>query len=177
MNTYIAMLRGINVSGQKKVVMTELKKLFEELGFSNVATYIQSGNVVFSADTPENDLAKTLEKAIETRFGFFVPVMVRIAEDIRAVAAGHPFEGAAEDRIHVTFLEKEPAPERVEALSPDAFLPDAWVLKGREVYLHIPVSYGNTKLSNNFFENKLKVKATTRNWKTVQVLAGMANVE
>ncbi|MCC6412532.1 MAG: DUF1697 domain-containing protein [Saprospiraceae bacterium] len=177
MNTSIAMLRGINVSGQKKVVMTELKKLFEELGFLNVATYIQSGNVVFNSESTENELVATLEKAIEARFGFFVPVMVRSGEDMKKIAASHPFDGAAEDRIHVTFLEKEPEAERVEALSPDAFLPDAWVLKSREVYLHIPVSYGNTKLSNNFLEIKLKVKATTRNWKTVQVLAGMANAE
>lgn len=171
------MLRGVNVSGQKKVVMADLKKMFEDLGFLNVVTYIQSGNVVFKAEKSEKELVATLETAIEERFGFFIPVMVRSGDDMKKVAASHPFEGAAEDRIHVTFLETKPAAERVEALSPNAFLPDAWVLKGREVYLHIPASYGNTKLSNNFFENKLKVKATTRNWRTVQELCRMGNGE
>jgi uncharacterized protein (DUF1697 family) len=174
MTTYIAMLRGINVSGQKKVLMSDLKNLFDELGYAHAATYIQSGNVVFDAGGSESEVVQTLEAAIRHRFGFDVPVMVRCAADMNAIVQNYPFKDASEEHLYVAFLDQAPAPERVQALSPDGFLPDRWILQGREIYLHIPVSYGNTKLSNNFFENKLKVKATTRNWKTVQVLRQMA---
>lgn len=178
MTAYISILRGINVSGQKKILMADLKTLYEKLGFTNVATYIQSGNVVFKADkkTGEN-LAINIEQAILKKYKFDVPVIVRTEDEMKKIVTLNPFAKEKKidiEKLHVTFLAEIPAPENANSIGQIAFPPDRFVLIGREVYLHCPVSYGETKLSNKFFESKLKVTATTRNWKTVNTLAEMA---
>lgn len=180
MKTYVTILRGINVSGHNMIKMADLKKMFETLPFENVQTYIQSGNIVFNAK-PENDqnLEKLIHDTIQKTFSFSVPVIVLEEKELKNVQQNNPFlternEDAA--KLHVTFLDAIPGIDLVDKLKEKAnFLPDEWILDEKAIYLFCPNGYGKTKLNNNFFENKLKVTATTRNWKTVNELVSMSD--
>ena len=172
--TYISLLRGINVSGQKKIIMKDLKALYASLGFENVVTYIQSGNVIFKSNQSEDVLIELIEKAIANKYGFDVPVQIRSASEFEQIVKSSPFteldlveEGT---RVMVTFLASPPSTESVAKLMTYVKEPERLIIVRREVYLHCPNGYGKTKLSNVFIENKLKVKATTRNWKSVTKL-------
>ncbi len=179
MPVFTSILRGINVSGQRKVPMAQLRSLYEDLGFKNVATYIQSGNVVFEAASSKG-LAQQIETAIHTAFGFEVPVIIRTKKEWEQVVTDNPFlkKNPEKDiaKLHVTFLEVAPDKGLWDKLDLARFLPDECRIMEKEVYLHIPDSYGNTKLSNALFEQKLKIKATTRNWKTVLQLGEIMGV-
>ncbi|WP_159470575.1 DUF1697 domain-containing protein [Dyadobacter sp. 3J3] len=180
MQTYIAILRGINVSGHNMIKMADLKTMFETLPFENIRTYIQSGNIVFNAKPGnDQDLEKQIHDTIQKTFSFSVPVIVLEEKELRKVRQHNPFlTGRNEDvtKLHVTFLEAIPENILVEKLKETAqFLPDEWILEGKAIYLFCPNGYGKTKLNNNFFENKLKVTATTRNWKTVNELVSIAD--
>jgi uncharacterized protein (DUF1697 family) len=175
MNTYISMLRGINVSGQKKIRMAELKSLYESLSLTNVETYVQSGNVVF--DSKEQDAIKlrdSIESQIETAFGFSVPVLIRTGDEFKRIIESHPFAGEEAVRVLVTFLYDRPENSKLEDLSHYKDKVDQFVIGEREIFLYCPGGYGKTKLSNAFFERKLDVIATTRNWKSVNALYQMA---
>jgi len=179
METFISVLRGINVSGQKKILMADLKELYAALNFKNVTTYIQSGNVVFNTDSSlsNQELAKEIEKAIQQKYSFAVPVIIRRAPELAQIIAANPFlADSSIDKLHVTFLAEIPQESNVGKLNTFYYPPDQFEVIGQEVYLHIPERYGDTKLSNSFFETKLKVSATTRNWKTVQQLNQMASL-
>jgi uncharacterized protein (DUF1697 family) len=173
MDTCIAMLRGINVSGQKKINMNDLKVLLEGLGLQQVSTYIQSGNVVFKY-VPEEPatLARLIQTGIAEKYGFEVPVVIRTAAEIAETLSGSPYTDV--DKLHVTFLSEAPAPALVDKIAALDFKPDAFTLAGREIYVYCPDGYGRTKITNTFFEAKLKITATTRNWRTVQELHRMA---
>ena len=180
MTTYISILRGINVGGQKKIRMEDLKTLYEGLRFSEVTTYIQSGNVIFrtNLNLPISGLSEIIEKAIEGRYHFLVPVIIRTSDEMRQVLSSNPFvkeKGIDMEKLHVTFLQEEPDPVDVDKTQEINFPIDRFRILGKDVYLYCPGGYGNTKLSNAFFENKLKVKATTRNWKTVGKLADLSD--
>ena len=180
MQTFISILRGINVSGQKKILMADLKKLYESLKFSEVKTYIQSGNVVFKSDSKTSDiqLARKIEKAISAKYKFEVPVITRTKEELEKILSQNSFTKEKSidlKKLHVTFLSETPDREKMEQIKEVDFSPDQFIIKGKEIYLHIPNSYGETKLSNKFFENKLKVSATTRNWNTVNKLLELAS--
>jgi uncharacterized protein (DUF1697 family) len=176
------MLRGINVSGQKLIKMPELKLLFENLGFTGVITYIQSGNVIFSTEEKSGakNLASKIEKAILIKFGFDVPVIMRTTDELTCALKDNPFqntEGFVPDKIYITFLEEEPDPEKVLKINPFDFKPDTFIISKKEIYINCASGYGTTKLSNTFFESRLKVRATTRNWKTVNNLVELAKSE
>ena len=181
MKTYIAILRGINVSGQKMIKMAELKKMFEELSFTNVKTYIQSGNIIFDSE-PQDDqvLQQLIYDAVLKTFSFTVPIIILESQELKAVQQQNPFLCVRNEdisRLHVTFLDAIPKQELVAQLKEKAqFLPDEWMIDGKNIYLFCPDGYGKTKLNNNFFENKLKVTATTRNWKTVNELVSMSEL-
>lgn len=179
MQTYISILRGINVSGQKKILMSDLKALYEGLKFKDVITYIQSGNVIFKADNKlsDVDLAKKIEAAILKKYNFSVLVIIRSIEEIKNVITTNPFlkeKNINVEKLHVTFLSEVPQKSSLEEIKSFDFTADRFMIAGKEVFLYIPDSYAETKLSNKFFENKLKVTATTRNWKTVNKLAELA---
>ena len=179
MPTFISILRGINVSGQKKILMVELKALYEKLGFKNVQTYIQSGNVVFVYDGDKSNLAiaEAIENAIEKEYKFQVPVLVKQVDDLVSTIKKNPFTeeaGADPSRVAVTFLESQPSSENLLTLEGVDYPPDRFIIDGLNIYIFCPESYGNSKLSNNFFEKKLKVRATTRNWKTINKLVEMS---
>jgi uncharacterized protein (DUF1697 family) len=176
MQTYISILRGINVSGQKKMLMTDLAKLYEDLGFKEIVTYIQSGNVIFKMDKKFTNvkLAKLIEDKITVTYNFQVPVIIRTLKELQHIVAVNPFIKEDIDSLYVTFLSNSPSAINLEKLDNVSFLPDRFEILDKEIFLSVS-SYGNTKLSNNFFENKLKVTATTRNWKTVIKLLELAN--
>lgn len=171
MQTYISLLRGINVSGRKKILMKDLKMLFQSLDFENVQTYIQSGNVVFEAAEKENEQEMSLKiaQAILQKYSFEVPILVFKKEEWEKVVLENPFlseENVVIKSLYVTFLAEKPKAENLAKLESVSFLPDIFTVLDKRIYLKVE-KYGKTKLSNNFFERKLKVSATTRNWKTV----------
>jgi len=166
---YISILRGINVSGQKKILMADLKNLFESIGFKNVVTYIQSGNLIFETNenNSEIELATKIEEAILKQYSFEVPVIVFKNTELRQWIASNPFlkDENLEERLYFTFLNKTPDSIHVEQLQGD-YSPEKFEIIDKVIYFYCPIGYGKTKLSNTFFEKKLKVKATTRNFKT-----------
>ena len=178
MNTFISMLRGINVSGQKKIRMAELSSLYESLGLVQVRTYVQSGNVVFASPEPDGSkLAKLIETQIEQSFGFAVSVFMRDNRDFQRIIEHNAFlSDRNEDpaKLHVTFLYRRPGESERRDLIVPSDQADEFIVGEQEIFLFCPNGYGRTKFSNNFFERKLKVSATTRNWKTVTVLAKLA---
>jgi len=179
MQTLISILRGINVGGHKKILMSDLKKLYEGLGLKNVRTFIQSGNVVFSADEkiPIRELSQIIEHKIMESYGFDVPVIVRTSEQLQHLIKNNPFlekKKVSPEKCYVTFLSERPLKEHVNLISELDFMPDEFFVADQEIYLYIPDRYSDTKLSNDFFEKKLHVKATSRNWKTINTLVEMA---
>jgi uncharacterized protein (DUF1697 family) len=171
------MLRGINVSGQKKIRMADLRNLYESLGLKNVQSYLQSGNVVFDSEEQDaNNLSKSIEAQIEQQFGFFVPVLMRTGDDFCGLIESKPFSkerSADPSRVLVTFLYERPDQSKFEGLSIPENETCKIVLEEDVIFLHCPDGYGRSKLSNNYFEKKLNVIATTRNWKTVNALYNM----
>lgn len=178
MERYIALLRGINVSGRNMIKMEALRKLFESLGYLDPVTYLQSGNVIFSADpAPDDRLAARLSDAIRQAFGYEVPVMVLTPERLSRIAAENPLtEDKALDPafFHVTLLNGNPGGASLDkALQKRA--PDEEIRLGTgAVYLYCPGGYGNTKLHNAYLEGLLGVTATTRNWKTIGELISLS---
>lgn len=176
---YVSILRGINVGGQRKILMADLKKLYENLGFKDVVTYIQSGNVIFK--TTENysseDLIQILETAIFEQYQFNVPIIIRTKDEIDKTIDTNPFLSDKDvdlEKLHVTFLENTPNSTQLEKIKAYDYSPDKFIIVDKNVYLYCPIDYGHSKLSNSFFELKLKTKATTRNWKTVNKLSELA---
>jgi len=177
---YIAILRGINVGGTRKILMKDLKSLFEKLDFSKVETYIQSGNVIFDYKEMVSgvELEQLIQQAIAKTFGFDVPVIVRTAGEWAKSIVNNPFlkgKDADIDRLHLTCLKEIPSPDYLEKIKLIQFLPDRYEIIGKDVFIFCAAGYGTSKLTNPFFESKLKVPATTRNWKTVLKLHEMIN--
>jgi uncharacterized protein (DUF1697 family) len=171
---YVALLRGINVGGAVMIKMDDLKAEFEGLGFENVKSYINSGNIAFDTrKTAESGLVNKIEAAIETRFGRAVAVMVREQKDIERILKNNPFDGqyGSHKEMHVLFL-KEPMPKDKEEQLQDAALPgERYEVRGREIYNHLPHGVAGSLLTKGFFEKKPKVWYTGRNWRTVEKLA------
>jgi uncharacterized protein (DUF1697 family) len=174
MNAYLALLRGINVSGKNPVPMAKLKETFAGLGFAGVQTYLQSGNVVFQTKkTAPAKLAGEIEAAISRDFGHPVPVLVLTAGQLDAIASDNPLwpkTGGEETRFHATFLFDPVSKSAFDALKLPAAEGEQAVLAKGAILLHCPHGYGRTKLNNMWFERALKVRATTRNWRTVRAL-------
>ena len=178
MKTYVAILRGINVSGKNKIKMDALKSSFSSLGFEKVQTYIQSGNVVFQyQEMSSEDLAELINKQILDDFGFDVPVLVLEAVQLASILKNNPFVGDESKEVqflHVTFLKEHPANVNEEKITAHVKGAEEFAISDGVVYLYCPHGYGKTKLNNNFFESQLKVPATTRNWKTTLKLLEIA---
>ncbi len=179
MTRWVALLAGINVGGRTTVPMAELRTVFTGLGYQQVQTYIQSGNVVFEADTDsEAALLKAIRPALASAFGWQIEVLLRTLPELDAVIAGNPFSERQDDptKLLVTFLAAEPAADRVATLQPPAGETGELELVGREIYLHMPDGYGRSKLNNARLAKLTGVAATTRNWKSVaklrELLAG-----
>jgi uncharacterized protein (DUF1697 family) len=176
---HVALLRGINVGGKNKLPMKDLAAMFEEVGCEDVRTYIQSGNVVFRASKQVAErVPERVSAAIKERFGHRVPLVLRTAEELRAVSKENPFLAKAKkdgdtSALHVMFLDEEPPKTRVEGLDPERSPGDTYEVHGREIYLHCPHGLARTKLTNDYFDRALKATSTVRNWNTVLRLLAM----
>ncbi|MBY0426136.1 MAG: DUF1697 domain-containing protein [Cytophagales bacterium] len=178
MKTYISLLRGINVSGQKKILMSDLKSFYENMGFTRVQTYIQSGNLIFEYDgTRTNDyLSNQIEQEILQRYGYEVAVFVLALEELEAINSLFPF-GNVPDLVpkttFVTLFKTLPTQEKIQALSEIDISPDRYEIMGKVMFWYC-VNTQSSKLSNNYFEGKLQVIGTSRNWKTMNQLVLLA---
>lgn len=178
--TYIALLRGINVSGQKLIKMTDLKALFETLNFYDVKTYIQSGNVIFRINDKrsKDNLAEEIEQAIQKQYSFHSSVILRTLEEWQTIIHENPFLKEIDsdsNSLYLIVLKAKPVAELIAKLEKvKTEFSDNFVISGEEIYLNCKNGYGKTKLNNNFFESKLKTAATTRNLKTVYQLLKLA---
>ncbi len=186
------------MGGQNRVSMPELKRLYETLGLRNVVTYIQSGNVVFDcAEKEPGKIIRIIEDGITRSFGSEVRVILRDKESFKKILGSNPLinqRGKNPEKLYITFLSNKPLEADIknltapltnpQAIKPNPLSPkslqsqdiseDEFIICDKEVYLYCPNGYGKTKFSNTFFEKKLKVSATTRNWKTVNALYELA---
>lgn len=175
MKDYIALLRGINVGGQKKIKMADLQKTLTKAGLKNVETYIQSGNVVFSSgELDKRVLESRIHTTILEDFGFEVPILVVQEEDIKEILENNPFaDEAEENKLYYVLLKEAPVAEAVHEFNQLSFEHEDFHITNTCVYLLCKNGYGNARLNNNLLERKLKVEATTRNLRTMQKLLDM----
>jgi len=166
MTVYIALLRAVNVSGTA-LPMTELKSICETLGFTDVKTYIQSGNVLFRSDEAEAKVAEKLDEALGRKFGKKPGVMVRSTREMEAIAENAPFPDAKPNFLLVHFLPEKASNDALDKMvAPDG---EEAVVAGREIYVHYPVGSGKSKLKLPALK-----PGTSRNLNTVRKLAEMA---
>ncbi len=175
-NSWVALLRGINVGGKHILPMKQLVEMFTEANCVNVRSYIQSGNVVFTAPPKvAKALPDVLGKKIEDRFGFSAPIVLRNRDELQKVVRSNPFlkAGLPEITLHVYFLGDAPNAAAVQSLDPNRSPGDRFQVAGREIYLHLPNGMGRSKLTSAYFDSKLSTVATARNWATVLKLLEM----
>ncbi|MDR8391401.1 DUF1697 domain-containing protein [Aliifodinibius sp. S!AR15-10] len=176
MKTYIALFRGINVGGNNILPMKELRTLLKNLGFRQVNTYIQTGNVVFQSDNSDiGQLADSISGEVNKQFGFEPRVFVMTQDELQAAARANPFHGAESEpsRLYLTFLAEAPQNPDLEALEDIKRDSERFELKGKVLYLHAPEGVGRSKLAAKV-ERHLDVPMTSRNWRTVQKIMEMA---
>lgn len=168
------MLRGINVSGKNILKMSDLKQMCQSLGYKNVSTYIQSGNIIFQTDECSlNILETTISKEILKIFFMNVPVIVIEKSMLKPILEQNPFlkkRNKDAEKLYICFLSNLPDNQLLKKIEPTSYLPDEYIIAEKMIYIFCQNGYGNTKLNNNFFENKLKLNATTRNLKTLTEL-------
>ncbi len=178
MKTYIALLRGINVSGQKLIKMERLREVMTEEGFANVRTYIQSGNIIFeSSESHEFQLETKISELILRHFGFEVPVRITTLDELQWILDNNPFVAEhLQDATqpYIAFLSETPQADRQNDFEQLTFAQDKFIFKNRVMYLWYADSAANTKLNNQVIESKLKLKATSRNFKTLLKLIELA---
>lgn len=171
----MALLRGINVSGQKLIKMNDLVRLLEQAGLKQVCHYIQSGNIAFQTEEQQIPvLIDQIQSAIKGEYGFDVPTQILTAEKLNQVINGNPFLSRPDvdlSKIYVVFLDQVPVsvPEVEEKFQGR----DEFFIQGDVIYLYLLEGAGKSKLSNNFWESRLKVNATSRNWRTTLKLVEM----
>lgn len=168
--SHVALLRAVNVGGRNKIAMARLRELLESLGYGAVRTHLQSGNAVFAAaGAPPERVAQEIEGALVAELGLAAKVLVRTREELQRVVADCPLLDIASDhaRLLVTFLSRAPDMDAVSELAPADFEPDAFAVGEREIYAWYPDGVRATRLSNAFWERRLRVVATGRNWNTV----------
>ncbi|WP_420401011.1 DUF1697 domain-containing protein [Flagellimonas sp.] len=175
MKTFIVLLRGINVGGQKKIKMADLKQCLAQAGFQDVETYIQSGNLSCRKDGfTAKDVEIEVHKAILKHFGFDVPTLALTKEELKLIIDQNPFADEEEKSLYFVLLKSEPEKDLVDGFNLLHFENEAFHVKHNCVYLCCRAGYGKAKLSNNLVENKLKVQATARNFRTMMKLLEMA---
>jgi uncharacterized protein (DUF1697 family) len=178
MASYVALLRAVNVAGRSQVAMSDLRQLLTDLGFEDVISLLQSGNLVFKTDGGTGArLETTLEAETQNHLGLKTAVFVRSAREMDAVIAGNPFAAEAKrDPSHllVLFLKDAPRAGAVEALRAAIKGPELVAAKGKQVYAVYPAGIGRSRLTNTVIEAKLGTQGTGRNWNTVRKLAALA---
>ncbi len=176
--THVALLRGINVGGNRLIPMKALTSIFESAGCKSVVTYIQSGNVVFAASAPlAKALSADLPKRIGKAFGFEPVVVIRSRAEFVKIKKDNPFFTPSIDpaTLHVGFLADKPTAKQIAALDPDRSPGDAFAVRGKQIYLHLPNGVARTRLTSAYLDSTLGTTCTTRNWRTVTTLGTMLN--
>jgi uncharacterized protein (DUF1697 family) len=179
MSVKVSFLRGVNMAGHCSMKMADLLTLYKKLGFKDAVTYIQSGNVVFTSD---NDVEKTgsdIGEAILKKFDYNVAVMIRTAEEIQKINNLNPYLQLKDfdpAKSSVIFLLNEPDSNQLARVADINYPPDSFKIIGREIFIYCPNGFGRTKLYTNFFENKMKVTGTARNWKTLTAIQEIASL-
>jgi len=180
MQTCVALLRGVNVGG-KTINMEPLRAALEELGFCNVRSYVQSGNIVFATrQASPNRLSKAIEQRILRDFDLSIRVLVKTLKEIEEIVKRNPFvkdKAIDQSKLHITFLSEGPKMASTSDLEGLATNGERFHVIDQQIYLYCPNGYGRTKLSNNTIEKKLSVVATTRNWRTVNALLAMMQLD
>lgn len=168
--TYFAFLKGINVSGHRIIKMAELKALFESLGYKNVRTFIQSGNVVFESTAKPDAIKKKIEAGIKKSFGYDVTVIIRTKPEMEKIIKDYPFskvKGHTECKVSVGFLENQPGKAEIKELESVNTENEMFLVKGSNIYQLCRLNFSDSLMGKNIVEKKLKVKTTVRNWNTV----------
>ena len=168
MPRYVGLLRGVNLGGANKVSMAELRALFESLGHTEVSTFIQSGNVLFTSAKPVTP--RPLEAAIGKRFGIDTAVMLRTPRQLKGVVTHNPFPKADPSHLHVGFLARKATVAKLDA---ERFRPEEFAARGSELYFYLPNGMGRTKLPG-YVDRRLGIPMTIRTWKTVTKLLDLA---
>jgi uncharacterized protein (DUF1697 family) len=179
MQTYISFLRGVNMTGHNTVKMAELLSLYNDLGFQDSETYIQSGNVIFKgADNLAADgIARMIEKAVLDRFGYTIPVMIRTVEEMRSLISVNPFlnqENFEPSKMAVILLYERATEHQIQKVASIDYQSDRFEISGKEIFIYCPNGFGRTKLYTNFFEKKMGVTGTARNWKTITTILNIS---
>lgn len=178
MKVYISLLRGINVGGNKKIKMADLKTLYESLGFLHVQTLLQSGNVIFKSDVEDtSQLTRQIEEAVEKTFGFQSRIIIRTPDQMRAIIKDHPFSAEQLERpskLQVMFLSGAPTSEAFELLRTDSKGPEMLYGIGQELFIDFTDGMADSKLTSAFMDKRLKVIGTGRNWNTTVKLLTIA---
>jgi uncharacterized protein (DUF1697 family) len=176
MQKYIALLRGINVSGHKIIKMADLRALLSEVGLSNVTTYIQTGNVFF--DSNENDISlleSLIKDTIKKQYGFDVPTIVLQKDDIETAIENQPYSDIDLKRLYLTFLSYIPNADGMKQIANYQTNGEELMFIGKVLYMHSPNGVTKSKLTLYLIEKHLEVKATTRNWRTTSKLLELIN--
>ena len=177
MKKYIVLLRGINVSGHKKIKMVDLREMLEELNFHEVETYIQSGNIILKSDEDPDKIEVKVKKGIADTFGFDVPTLVKSHDELKSIFEKSPFTEPRDienKQIYFALLKEPPKSELMEEFRKEKFPNEVFQLTEKCVYLNCLKGAGNAKLDNNLIERKLKVSATSRNYRTMAKLLEMS---
>lgn len=174
MNTYIALLRGVNVGGHRKIKMADLRDLLEDLNFVNVTTYIQSGNIVFNCKDTLKSCEQLIKKAIKERFNFNVPVLVLDVHNLKEILKCCPFSTVKQEDSYYTILAQSPDSDNRVHFESISYQNEEIVLIDKCVYFYTDKGLGKAKYSNTLAESKLKVEATTRNHRTLKKLLDIA---
>jgi uncharacterized protein (DUF1697 family) len=166
------------MTGHNTIKMTRLTDLFRQFGYSDAETYIQSGNIVFTCQIGNtDDISSGIRKAILSEFNLNIAVITRTSDEMQKIISASPFldePGFDPSKMAVLFLEHEPSEAQVMQVAGIEYPPDKFHINGSEIYIYCPNGFGKTKLYTNFFEAKMKVTGTARNWRTVNKLLEMA---
>jgi uncharacterized protein (DUF1697 family) len=176
---YVALLRGVNVGGARPLPMERLRALFAEAGANSVESLIQSGNVVFAAtEASAPQILADVGARISREFGFAAPMVLRDATAWKALIDANPYlrTGADPDTLHALCLSATPSREALARLDPRRSPGDEFEVRGRDIYLRLPSGVARTKLTNAWFDSKLRVTSTLRNWRTVLKLGELVAV-
>jgi uncharacterized protein (DUF1697 family) len=179
MKIFISFLRGVNMTGHNSIKMTDLASLYINLGLRDAETYIQSGNVFFSeaGEIPVSALSVSIEQAILERFNYIIPVMIRTNQELSDLFFSNPFLGETNfdpSKMAVLFLHDKPSESQIQKVANIDYPPDKFRIIGREIFIYCPNGFGRTKLYTNFFEKKMGVVGTARNWKTITTILNIA---
>lgn len=174
MQTFVLLLRGVMPTGRNKVPMIELRKALEIVGFTNVRTYIQSGNVVLQSNSDPSSIQKQVHDVIAQEIGANISVIARTPEQIKRILECNPFRLEDSVRTYFSMLEFPPAESLVKELQYITFAPDTVAIIDNTIYTLYATRHSDSKFNNNFFERKLKVVATTRNFNTLSHLLEMS---